>query len=465
MPITQYLGILFSRPSWRYWLLFAVVAHLIFGGYALVNDLVKGAFNLSLVMDVTQYALVEAALILLFISSSKQEGDRYSHDTRFYLKQYGGEIGRFLFFKKTDQNKLQASVGLTHTETQCFVGAVKASKPSPFIISQSVCEYLPSKPLPISALKFNLSNEWYDLPWFMSEGALDRILKRFNALDKSDYNGHTLAVKGLLPSDDGLTIVFNKASYYAYLATNMLPEVKLPGGLTFREMVEPGPELTSFETSMPANHLGLSCLMWTQDGFLVVPKRSSKTNVFKGQLSPSVSGASNTMTCFDRKKKRYSPLQWLLKETHEELPFLVGNSGVKSADLEKLLENTRFLGMTRELRRCGKPEVFMELELPLTSTQVAELLLIEKDSQAHMSDVQKADYNENETFMLICGDEIYAGIYQIAEQSNEPWFSWLTDKKKFKNEKTFKVLIKYEQQELQLSESLVVNLILSQLHY
>ncbi|MGX5913497.1 hypothetical protein ACR0ST_02010 [Aliidiomarina sp. Khilg15.8] len=414
--------------------------------------------TIAFIEDFVQFFLIQAAITFLYLNSSKNEKTRYSLDTSFYLKFYAAEQHRWLWLDKRPgkDSKVSAKIGLSAQEV---AEARKSSRSSNLLLSQSVLQYLPSKLLSITDVKFELDDEWYELPWFVADHALDQTLRRFNALEKYDYNGLTLSLKAIQPADEQLTLRFRKSNYYSYLATNMLPEVRLPGGLSYRDVLEPGPALHSPDVAMAENHVGLSCLMLTTDNYLLIPVRKKTTNVFKGQLSPSVSGAGNMPTCFDNVKSIYSPLAWLAQETIEELPFLqlpVANLATFPKELNALREelaSASFLGMSRELRRCGKPELFFSYQLPWDAAHVKALQTsFERSANAgaikDSQDIHTIDLNENASYLLVPADTLYES---------------LSCKTEGKSRET-SVLLNWDNNQYVVSESLLVNLILLRQH-
>ncbi|MBB3185644.1 hypothetical protein FHR95_003235 [Halomonas fontilapidosi] len=457
MAITQYLGIIFSRPRWRHVLAAALVAHLIVGGYATLRELFYG-MSLSLIMDGIQFALIQAALFLLYFSSSRMENVRYSLDTQFYVERYFKERHRFLAMKRHGQGGFKPQVGLTSADTR------RLGNRRDLIVSQSLLEYQPPVAATIQDLAFRLENNWFDLPWVVADQALELTLKRFNALEKYDYNGLLMSVTGLEQHASGTTLVFEKATYYSYLVTNMLPEVEMPGGLTYRDMLEPGPVLSTLETSLPENHLGLNCLFRTRDGDFIIPRRSHNTNVFKGQLSASVSGASNLHTCRLGNQGTYSPLAWLINETREELPFLFTEAGQAVGDdaMQALLGEACFLGITRELRRCGKPEAFFFFSLPITTDEVRQRLRAhlreQGDHPISMSEIRAIDFNENAGFLLVQERALFEGLGQHVLPGRRVVPFTRPKPPEFQHR------LAYEGESYVVSESLFVNLLLYQNH-
>lgn len=455
MSITHYLSILFSRQHWRHALLTALLLHLMLGVYALALDIIRG-LDLSLLINSVQFSLVQAALVLLYHNTSKQECQRYSLDTRFYLKQYRLESHRFLALQRQRSGRLQVLHGLP-ADMCNDEGHARLITRHDMIISHSVLEWAPKQPMAIGEIHFEVQDDWYDLPWFMAEHGLDTILKRFNAVERYDYNGLTLATRGWQIGPDHFTMRFQKSFYYNYLATNLLPEISLPGGLTYRSLLEPGPRLSELHSALPENHLGLSCLLRTQDGALIIPRRSQLTSVFKGQLSPSISGAANMATCRDS-EGNYSPLAWLTEELFEELPFLAASPDAFPASPQQYLEHTLFLGMTRELRRCGKPELFFCLQLPIDADSVRRLWAQHQhpsNEEAALTALQGIDHNENSDLLVIDEEQLFQRITTRVAQNKRRWPN--------QQQADFHIVLAQGEKTDILSESLLVNLILYRL--
>lgn len=499
MTVTQHLRIIFARRELRNVLLAFTLGFGVIGGVGLAVQLFDDWLTLSFWLDAAQFVLIQIALILIYISSSKKEGARFCLDTNFYLNRYKKEQPQWLWLKRTgkdDDAKLEARQGFgpedivkcccEKADENCKCGEKNkeegnAQNDEPkgvtihykydannTILSQSVMCWCPESPLKLDQIRFHLEDEWYSLPWFISEGALEQTLLRFNAnsTKKFDYNGSTLSLKSIeTPADDPkhqITFNFRKSTYFSYLATNMLPEVKLPGGVSYREMLEPGPKLHAFENASVENHIGLSCMFLTTDDYFIIPVRNHNVTVFKGQLSPSVSGAGNLSTCSNPDHSSFSPMAWLIHETAEELPFLqrktpnVETLPIPYRELEHAFEDARFLGLSRELRRCGKPELFFSYALKMDSTQVRKLIKgplqdKDKDKDKDKNNDQETegkskhsqDLNENEGYLLIPLADIHKALR-------------MEDNKK---KQITSIVLTHDGKKYELSESLLVNLI------
>lgn len=401
MSVTEHLSVTFSRPWWRRGLLAMICVYPVIGVVALWFDVTEG-FGLSLLFDVAQLVLVWGALVLLFAGTSKEEEARYSLDTGFYLTRYRDDTGRVLAVRPSSEGG-EVLVGLDAEHIRALTDP--AGEIPGLVVSHSVREWVPDEPLPITDVRFEVGDDRYDLPWVIGEGGIERVLHRFNAESRHDYNGLTLATRGWRADDGALHLTFAWSFYYSYFITNMLPEVRVSGRLTYRDLLEPGPGLNDLVGALPENHLGMSCLLRTSDGALVIPRRSQDTHVFKGQLSPSVSGGASPSACRDD-GPGYSPLSWLARELSEELPFLAEAPDVFPGGLRTELSRAVALGMTRELRRCGKPEMFFFLDLPVSAERVRELAAAWRDDGSQPG----IDHHENERVLVRDEAEVLANL-------------------------------------------------------
>ena len=225
--------------------------------------------------------------------------------------------------------------------------------------------------------------------------------------------------------------------YFYYLITNRIADVEIFYNTTVRDLLEPGLpnfKLNDLNITQAENHLGLSCLLVDDNNNILIGIRNNKVNVFRDALSPTISGAANLITCSSKNiDDSLSPLYWLQNEMNEEL-FLDSNDDKIKNFIYELTTRALFLGISRELMRLGKPEVFFAIQLTNRDTQFLKQHLLNLSQNKNES----IDQNENKDFLWINIDSI------VREY-------------KYKNDDYF---ITHSKEEYKLSESLIVNILL-----
>lgn len=162
-----------------------------------------------------------------------------------------------------------------------------------------------------------------------------------------------------------LKFTFQKVKYSDYIVTNMSMEIVPPGSTrSLRETLEPGPNLSKLEDSKCSNHLGVSCLVITDDNKLILQKASSKKVTGAGKITSSASGA------MDWKMPNVNPFELIQAELFEEL----GLSHEETSDI-------RGIAIARELARGGKPEMFFILNTDLTSNDILARVATDPDKE------------------------------------------------------------------------------------
>jgi hypothetical protein len=176
------------------------------------------------------------------------------------------------------------------------------------------------------------------------------------------YDSTTIRLNRVELSGEKVRLYVSKAHYFDYLATNLSMDAKLSGwNQSFRESVHPEPRLCKLEKSLLANHLGVNSLVFTIDGFLILPIRSRRgVNIRGGQISPAISGACNfDRDIFDGLSRLIYPC---LREGAEELG--IDTSHFKTSEMI-------VVGITRELLRGGKPELFFATRLDIAADELS----------------------------------------------------------------------------------------------
>lgn len=220
--------------------------------------------------------------------------------------------------------------------------------------------YVYEKPIDVRDLSIRVEDGGFQISWYI-EQYCNELIRRFSPA--KTFNGLTLRFEGFA-DNDSRCFRLKYATYYDYLVTNGSHDSKLFNELTVRDILEPGPGLNPLEASQCANHLGLSSLIFTSDNYLLLQQRSKNVSAFAGMLSPSVSGAANYST-FDDGTGKLSFATWFETEIREEL-----TDKLSLQDFEEI----KALGLSRELIRLGKPELFFVARLKISRNELEELL-------------------------------------------------------------------------------------------
>lgn len=304
-------------------------------------------------------------------------------------------------------------------------------------------------PPELSSLSIQKNPVFFQIPWYLEQYCKE-LISPFNP--SKVFNGKTLRFEGF-ENGDSTKFRFSYATYFDYLISNGSHDQKLFNELTVRDLLEPGPKLSPLDAATCSNHLGLSVLIISSDGHILLQKRSKSTIVFSGQLSPSVSGAANIDT-FENASGELSFTTWFETELREEVAACLG---IKDFD------SVVALGLSRELIRLGKPEIFL----------IAKSKICRKYLDQILGDEIRPKISQNE-YHIRSTTQSPANI----SRSESEKFLWLTIKQGKNLQTTLRedypllesecgnrISISIENEEYLISESLAVNLALLTEHH
>lgn len=153
-------------------------------------------------------------------------------------------------------------------------------------------------------------------------------------------------------------IHFTKAKYSDFVVTNLAAQVGIItdcGQLLY--CLEDGRRLRPLKKSRPANHLGVAVIVVTSDIKTFLQRRSRYTLTYPNMLGPSASGT------MDGRLTPPNPFEAMRAEIVEEL-------GIEQDEIRDL----RYLGLARDLRRAGQPDMFFIAKTTLSLPLVQEHL-------------------------------------------------------------------------------------------
>ena len=150
--------------------------------------------------------------------------------------------------------------------------------------------------------------------------------------------------------------------------------------------------ILDLQQSHCSNHLGVSVLAFTSDGYMVVTVQTSESAQSPNLYTPSGSGSA------DLKDFRKNPKTFIISATERELMEecgLIDDAKQRKSSLVR----THLVGFARNLNRGGKPEFFgvSFIDVPFRSLRVTrkEAVLITdiKDIRSEISQIDKLKMN------------------------------------------------------------------------
>ncbi len=162
-----------------------------------------------------------------------------------------------------------------------------------------------------------------------------------------------------------LTLEISMTNFYNTLLTNRAMDFELTKKMTVREMFEYGPHLNTFKQSKMANGIGVSSILLTKDGYYVMLQRGMKNPTGKHQISICnstlnfyFSGNNAIIKKIDKSFILDDPLkedllyESILNGLRVKLHYPTkGEYGLRKEDYQ-------MVGMVRNLKEGGKPELF-----------------------------------------------------------------------------------------------------------
>ncbi len=230
---------------------------------------------------------------------------------------------------------------------------------------------------------------------------LFRQLRRYQTSKLRKYeNGMLLRLSDINHINNKIELAVQPVRYEIVCRTHLCIDAKEKSqSQTLREYLHPNRKIKNLKRSLFANALGVNYLFLTAEGYAVLPLRTKKVAVRPNLLSPTASGDFEYSDAFDGVTLDNIHL---LREPFEELQILskhLSNEGI------------RFLGITRELARGGKPEMFFSANTDLTKEDFIRLHKGATDRYEFtrkgkgwvfwdFSEGRKNSLNENEKYIL-----------------------------------------------------------------
>jgi len=224
-------------------------------------------------------------------------------------------------------------------------------------IPQALVDHVPSG-LTRDQMNFNRMEGQYKLPPEI-ECSYARILTKVKR--PHEYNGPTWRVCNF--DTKSHTMSFVRAKYFDYLVTNLAAHKCITiGSEPLLYLLEDDKKLSDLRKSKAANSLGVGIMIITSDEYTFLELRSKGSSTYPGMLAPSASGGLSGASQPD-------PFVAIQNEIKQELRILPSE-----------VTDLRYLGLTRELKRAGKPEMFFSARTSLNFYDVQKSQRSAKDA-------------------------------------------------------------------------------------
>ncbi|MBB0025865.1 toll/interleukin-1 receptor domain-containing protein [Ralstonia pickettii] len=196
-----------------------------------------------------------------------------------------------------------------------------------------------------------------------SSAAFDLYAKDAKSRGKKFYSTETARLRSVSIEAGGRVLLqFQQAEYFDYVKTNMAMDFPDPMDGRLRDEVHPHGRLEPLAQSDLANHTGISGLVFSNDGKMIIQKRGPQVFTNPNQLCPGYSGvlnANDLRQSLGRHEQATLNEVNVLRELHEEL-------GVNG----RQITNRCFMGLSRELLRGGKPELFYAVDVQMSASEI-----------------------------------------------------------------------------------------------
>ncbi len=217
--------------------------------------------------------------------------------------------------------------------------------------------------LPITAI--HVQSDTLHPQYMIPEKIAGKAKDILEEIEHHFYDSTTIRLNAAYFNNDSLTLTISKAHYLQFVATNYAMDALLKDRgwtRTLRDTVHPDTQLCKLEDSLLCNHIGVGALVFTVDNYLVLPIRSRENiATWQQKIGPSIAGATSYDD--DMWTFRAGPVASWIREGREELG-LENSDFVEGRDI--------FFGITRDLLRGGKPEMYFATQLHITRAELEQ---------------------------------------------------------------------------------------------
>lgn len=206
-----------------------------------------------------------------------------------------------------------------------------------------------------------------------------------------------------LESNGQIYLKTSRTTYYDSLLTNRAMDYKLPNNLTIRQIYEPGPHLSSLQTSKLSNHLGFNLFILTSDNKILFVRRSTDVSVSKATIGPSVAASLKTKYALIHGKFTVDGLIYgIQKEIEDELGI--------TPDIDsnfRITENTPIIALYRDIIEGGKPQFVFMIHSSRDSKDISDIFY------RHITAIQTKKKKEQDKVIIDGKQIVYIPVKYI----------------------------------------------------
>lgn len=199
------------------------------------------------------------------------------------------------------------------------------------------------------------------------EGRFYELLKANSTATMKNFS--TIRLNDVVVSDSSIEIHVGRSRMYYDLVTNRIPDLKISGITTIRELYEGGPSLSPLPESQLSNHIGINAIVILvgndNNKEVILPIRDGFATMSKYQTTSSLAFALT-----DNDKDINSDfIRYKVVEEKLEDDYNVSN---------KYINKTELVGIGRDIYSAGKPQLYYVVELNIDSDKFLECYLAKK---------------------------------------------------------------------------------------
>lgn len=246
-------------------------------------------------------------------------------------------------------------------------GEAEAGYHRQFKLGDDICQVYYDCCLDVSSFTDEFSAEIKDDPekkFELNQFVRENSLEILKAHENSNFNNwDTLRLDGYEIKDNHLVIKTSRSNYISHMLTNRAVDFKIADQISLRKLFEYRDKLSTLESSVFSNHLGMIGMIVLNNGYTLFPHRGNSSTISKNMIT---SGVAKPMLL--KKNPDRSLSSGPIKVPFEDFMLNALPDAMKiSADsLSRYDVSIRFLGFGRDVYEGGKPSFFYLINVDMS---------------------------------------------------------------------------------------------------